>query len=149
MKIELRRFVHYPRMSEETVAFNADVYVDGVKRGTASNEGHGGPNNIQPLALDREIEAYAKTLPPSPPSPGMESFGPLSYNADFLMSTIVSNLLIEKDLAKLLKKKTVFVVGGKMYEMRLPHRPGAYEQATVLNDLPFADALKLYKEHGK
>lgn len=146
MKIELRRFVHYPRMSEETVAFNADVWVDGKKRGTVQNEGCGGPNNIHPIELHLEIDAYAKTLPPAPRAYGG---GPLSYDADFLMSTIVSNLLIEKDLTKALKKKTVFLIGGKMYEMRLPHRPGAHEQATVLNDLPFAEALKLYKAQGK
>ncbi len=146
MKIELRRFSHSPRLSHETVAFAADVWVDGVKRGTAENEGQGGPNNIHPRELAAEIDAYAKTLPPAPP---MFGGGPLSYDADFLMSTIVSNLLLEKDLTKLLKKKTVFVIGGKMYEMKLPHRPGAHEQATVLNDLPFADALKLYKAQGK
>lgn len=146
MKIELRRFSHSERLSHETVAFAADVYVDGVKRGTAENEGQGGPNNIHPHALRAEIDAYAKTLPPAPP---MYGAGPLSYDADFLMSTIVANLLIEKDLKRVLKKKTVFIVGGKMYEMKAPHRPGASEGAVVLNDLPFEDAFKLYKAQGK
>ncbi len=141
MKIELRRFTHSERLSHETAAFAADVYVDGVKRGTAENEGQGGPNIIHPRELAVEIDAYAKTLPPC------EAYGTtLSYDADFLMSTIVSNVLIEKDLKKLLKKKTVFITGGMLYEMKAPHRPGAYENATILNDLPFADALKLYKE---
>lgn len=144
MKIELRRFSHSPRLSHETVAFAADVYVDGVKRGTAENEGQGGPNSIHPLALHLEIDAYAKTLPPC------EAYGAtLSYDADFLMSTIVQNVLVEKDLTKALKKKTLFVLGGKVYEMKLPHRPKAEEKATVLNDLPFPEALKLYKDNTK
>jgi len=144
MKIELRRFTHSERLSHETVAFAADVYVNGVKRGTAENEGQGGPNNIHPHALYLEIDAYAKTLPPS------VAYGTtLEYDADFLMSSIVANVLVEKDLKKALKKKTLFVVGGKMYEMKAPHRPGAHEQATVLNDLPFDEAFKLYKKQGK
>jgi len=40
--VSLKRFVHYPRMSEETVAFNADLVHDGVTIGTAENDGHGG-----------------------------------------------------------------------------------------------------------
>ena len=146
MKIELRRFSHSARLSHETVAFAADVWVDGVKRGTAENECQGGPNNIHPRELAVEIDAYAKTLPPS------VAYGTtLSYDADFLMSTIVSNVLIEKDLKKLLKRKTVFIAEGKMFEMKAPHRPLNIhaERGVILNDLPFEEALKLYKEHGK
>jgi len=41
-KITLKRLQHYPRMSEETVAFNADIAYEGVVVGTAENDGHGG-----------------------------------------------------------------------------------------------------------
>lgn len=42
MNITLKRFQHYPRMSEETNAFNADILYEGVTVGTAENDGHGG-----------------------------------------------------------------------------------------------------------
>lgn len=42
LAITLKRFQHYPRMSEETTAFNADLVHEGVVVGTAKNDGHGG-----------------------------------------------------------------------------------------------------------
>jgi len=149
MKIELRKVSHYPRLSRETEAFNADVYVNDVKRGTVENEGHGGPNNIDPWELGLEVETYAKTLPPEPPSPGMESYGPFRITGDYLISKILSNHLIEKDIKKAFKTKTLFVTGdGKLYEMRLPHRPTESE-ARILNDMPLTEAIKLYSSGGK
>ena len=41
MKIELRRFTTNARLSQETTAFAADVWVDGKKVGYAENDGHG------------------------------------------------------------------------------------------------------------
>lgn len=146
MKIELRKVAHYPRLSEETEAFNADIYIDGVKRGEVENDGHGGMNFIHPFELSREIDEYAKTLPPDPPFPGMEDLGPFAITADYLMSKLIEEHLIKKDLQKILKKKTLFVKDGKCYEMKLPHRPKPEEKAQILNDLPFEDALKIYVE---
>ena len=34
MKVELKKLAIYPRLSEETTAFNADLWVDGVKVGS-------------------------------------------------------------------------------------------------------------------
>lgn len=66
MKIELKRFTTNARLSQETTAFAADVWVDGKKVGYAENAGHGGNTNVQ---LDRAVrdvvEAYGKTLVPA------------------------------------------------------------------------------------
>ena len=42
MKIELKRFSYNARLSEETNAFAADIWVDGKNVGFAKNDGHGG-----------------------------------------------------------------------------------------------------------
>jgi hypothetical protein len=42
MKITLKNFKHAAFASQETYCFEATVYIDGKKAGTASNEGHGG-----------------------------------------------------------------------------------------------------------
>jgi hypothetical protein len=42
LAITLKRFQHYPRMSQETEAFNADLAYEGVVIGSAENDGHGG-----------------------------------------------------------------------------------------------------------
>lgn len=142
MKIELRKVAHYPRLSQETDAFNADLYIDGVKRATVENDGHGGPNMVHPWQVMKEIEAYAATLPPE------EMFGRMvPISGDYLISKILGDHLVEKDLKKLLKSKTVFVLDGKCFTMKAPHRPHE-AQAQILNDLPLEKALELYKKHA-
>ena len=69
MKIELKNIKFYERMSEETNAFTADLYVNGKKVGYAKNEGHGGctdyyPNSIEDRAVINEAEQYCLGLPP-------------------------------------------------------------------------------------
>lgn len=70
MKIELRKLSINTRMSEETVCFVADVYIEGVKAGTASNQGHGGSTSYHHLNTDtskmliKNAETFCKGLPP-------------------------------------------------------------------------------------
>ena len=46
MDITLKNVKIYAGLSEETIAFNASVYIDGKKVGDAKNNGHGGANDI-------------------------------------------------------------------------------------------------------
>ncbi len=69
MNIELKNIKHSPSLSEETEAFTANIYIDGVLAGYASNRGHGGPTdyshtNEKGLELIRKAEEYCKGLPP-------------------------------------------------------------------------------------
>jgi hypothetical protein len=142
MKIELRKVAHYPRMSEETEAFNADLYIDGVKRATVQNDGKGGCNMVHPWQVMDEINKYAATLPPE------EMFGRMvPISGDYLISTVLAEHLIANDLKKALKKKILFIRDGKCYETK-----GGFIDETgklkILNDLPFAEALELYKKHA-
>ncbi len=63
MKIELRRISHNSRLSQETEAFAADLYIDGKKRGTVENDGHGGSHNFSDWNAAKELNEYGKTLP--------------------------------------------------------------------------------------
>jgi hypothetical protein len=66
MKIELKRFTTNTRLSQETTAFAADVWVDGKKVGYAENDGHGGCTlvRLDPSVRDA-VETHAKTLVPA------------------------------------------------------------------------------------
>jgi hypothetical protein len=64
MKIQLRKIEFSERLSEETNAYAADIYIDGVKVGTAQNQGTGGETMIEPLAARDQIQSHAMTLPP-------------------------------------------------------------------------------------
>lgn len=111
MKVELKRLVTYPRMSEETTAFNADLWIDGKKVGTAENDGHGGSNLLR--FDDRKVEqafyAWAKTLPPEKSSFGG---GDLAMDGDFYISLLVGKYEEEKQYARWCKTKTVFRLKG-------------------------------------
>jgi hypothetical protein len=64
VNIELKGIKYAAFASEETNCFSATLYIDGVKCGTVSNEGHGGPDNFSDHAAEKRLNEYAKTLPP-------------------------------------------------------------------------------------
>lgn len=68
MKIELKRISFNERLSEETNAFVADLYINGKKVGECKNTGQGGctdyyADSPELRTVIAEAEAYFKTLP--------------------------------------------------------------------------------------
>jgi len=68
MKIELKNITYNERMSEETLCFVADLYINGKKVGECKNDGRGGGNDYRGYTHEdnkiiAEAEAYCKTLP--------------------------------------------------------------------------------------
>jgi len=141
MKIELKRVTYNSRLSEETAAFAADLWINGKKRGDVLNDGHGGPDRIHPYTLAQEIEAYAATLPKWKSPWG----GPdLPHSADTVIGGILSAFIYERDLKRAMKTKTLFVRDGVLYEVKKPGVPKG--DVVVLNALPFDEALKAYRK---
>lgn len=95
MKIELRSIHFSERLSEETNAFHANLYIDGVMVGTVKNDGHGGDTFVRPIpdksSLIQKARAFCLLLPETP---SLEEY------ADTLLVT----WLKRKDVNKLLKK---------------------------------------------
>lgn len=138
MKIELRRFKEFPRMSEETVAFIADLYIDGKKRGAVSNDGHGGANMFDDHAAEREVETFAHTLPPDE-----SEYGPIDMSADFLISKIVGELMAERDVTKLVKKMVKIAARTGSSHILIASKPGMLQgYATSHPDLTEKEARK-------
>jgi hypothetical protein len=68
MQIELNNIIHTPSLSLETEAFTAELYIDGVFAGMASNSGQGGLNKYIPLnnegyELIKKAERFCSALP--------------------------------------------------------------------------------------
>jgi hypothetical protein len=68
MKIELKKISFSEALSEETNAFTADLYINGVKAGYCKNTGQGGCTDyhaydIKGRKLIEEAEAYCVELP--------------------------------------------------------------------------------------
>jgi len=101
VKVELKRFTTNARLSQETTAFAADVWVDGKKVGHAENDGHGGATMVRldPSVRDK-IEAHGKTLVPA-------EYASFTSGAEWIVDQLVEAELVKRDdkrIAKLLAK---------------------------------------------
>ncbi len=148
MVIELRKVQEYPRLSEETTAFSADLYIDGVKRGIAENEGKGGNTNYGSFGKSMEdhkenqkfilaAEEYCKTLPPEKHEyAGMEPWE-TPMNLESFIDNLLDKALQEKDIAKfnagLTKKMLTCILIGN------PANPAQYSYIDFKH--PIADIL--------
>jgi hypothetical protein len=63
MKIELKNFKFYDKLSEETLCFTANIWVNGTKCGSAENRGYGGCASYhhEGTASSRELIAEAES----------------------------------------------------------------------------------------
>jgi len=118
MKIELKNVKHAAFASEETHCFSATVYLDGVRSGTVSNEGHGGCNRYEPRELETTIDTYAKTLDPYDVS-YMYDDGKkhtMESCAEVLIGNLVNDFLEERELKRFCSKKVLFRKPGEAYK---------------------------------
>jgi hypothetical protein len=107
MKVELKKFKSYPRLSEETTAYNADIWIDGKFAATAENNGKGGCDNIRFDDHDLEKRFYAFCEA----QPDLQSqYGPLKMNSDLFIGTLVEKLEHAKWLKNQSKKKVLFTL---------------------------------------
>ena len=62
MIITLNKLTIQKRLSQETLCFSADIYIDNVKIGEVTNHGHGGPNSYHFTNQEKgkELMNYAK-----------------------------------------------------------------------------------------
>lgn len=98
MQIELKRFTANARLSQETTAFAADVWVDGKKVGSAENDGHGGATMVRldPSVRDK-VEAYGKTLVPA-------EYASFTGGAEWVVDQLVEAELAKKSDKAFAKK---------------------------------------------
>ncbi len=114
MKLELRKIAHYPRASEETIAFDADLYVDDVKVGTVSNSGRGGANvpRVQDAAMLERIDAHCKSLPPYQSTSAMD----LPMDLDLQISMLVSEFVCRKKVQRWMKDRILLTDGKRLLQ---------------------------------
>lgn len=163
MKIELRNIKRAAFASEETDCFTATVYIDGVRAGEVSNDGHGGCNRYHPRSLEERLTAHAKTLPMVVSDTLKDGNGqPFTYqpDADAVIGDLLSAHMAEKDLKRALKSRLLWTEGAKLWQSKkVPEttlktwlddpRTLVKERAAgekVLNLLPFDQALAIYRQ---
>ena len=152
MKIEIKNIKHYESMSEETNCFQATIYIDGKKAGTASNRGYGDPINIVPYELHKSINDYAKTLP-AIKYENME----FEQDAETIIGGLLTDWLIAQDLKKTMSSRILFAKGNEIRQSKKLDKNqlsqllssadalAPLQADKVLNNLPFNEALTIYK----
>jgi len=162
MKLELKNIKHTAWASEETHCYQASLYVDGKPVAIVSNDGHGGCDRDYDhpkfkgdyRATMKAVDAYFKSLPKTDACDifpeGMEQ------ELEFWCADQVNNFLVSRELKKKLKSHVLF---------QFKHKDGIYQSkyhptvtdgdwvinkqagstGRILNDMPFADALVIWK----
>lgn len=152
--IELKNIKHTAWASEETHCYQATLYVDGVKWGTVSNQGHGGCDDFYGEARsdlgwlnDQIKETY------EPYTYGDKS---IEQDLDMVCADLVNQWLRDKDFNRAMKSKVLFTkpdtqgiwqLGFKKPKtlwMMLDVMKAKYPQYTYLADLPVDEAKAIY-----
>ena len=162
MKLELKAIKHTAWASEETHCYQAALYVNGKPLAIVSNDGHGGCDRdyAHPKfkgdyrAQMKAVHDYFKSLPNDPSEwneDGMEQ------RLEFWCADQVNDWLSACELKKKLKSHVLFQFKYKDGVFQTKFHPTvtngewvinkqAGQTRRILNDLPFDEALAIWKE---
>ena len=162
LAITFKRFQHYPRMSEETEAFNADLSYEGVTIGSAENDGHGGCTFIHLNDKGRSIPAVVEASKIPEFSDGDFNEDSLTRIVDDLVEKTIHSKWMDKQRKKVEKElatKVLFSRTGdkdgsfRTYNLKgkSPTEVAAFAKQVagkpdvtrVLNLMPFEEAFAL------
>lgn len=126
MKIGLKNIQYSAALSEETNAFTADIYIDGIKAAIASNSGRGGNTDILPMDVSKRDlvhkanEWCKNSLPDKSNGDGEQESFPddLESYVDSLIDDYVNEKNLKsfrKKMEKTAKQGIVFGVADRSY----------------------------------
>lgn len=162
-KIELKNISTNSRLSEETLCYSAKLYVDGKFFAHVGNRGCGGCDE-QHLAegftyadLKALNDRIGESYPEETYDLGQGKKGSYKKNLETICSEIVADHMTAKDLQKILKRTVAFVtldnklmtfpkIAPDQKPRYVEHARKTNPTAKILNDMPFAEALALYKK---
>ena len=137
MNIELKKLKTHEDMSDETLCFSAEVWVDGRAIAYANNQGTGGENNYH--VIPDMKPAWDKVLDHVKAQPAHEYQGiTLPYSIDQLIDELIAKQEERKQLKRWCKTQTVFRLKGD--------QPGSWRTVKSI----FTPAVKEYmvKKYG-
>lgn len=107
MKIELKKLKIAKHLSEETLAYTADVYIDGKLAFHAKNDGQGGADVYYRVGdvTVAEVDAWAKENVP----PYVGELGTLEADMEMAIGNLIERMDAEKQLNRWLKSKVVLI----------------------------------------
>lgn len=154
MKLELKAIKHSEFASQETHCYQANLYLDGKKVATVGNDGHGGCDyqDFESREVKDKVENYFLQNP-------IENFNYNDYplaHLEIWCCKEVNKFLCKKDFKNTMKKicytdgKDLYVVPPRVKPTeenfaRLKKASWWKDSYTILNTLPEAEALNLYR----
>lgn len=157
IQIELKNIRLNERLSQETPCYSASLYADGVFIAEVGNEGHGGPDRVLRYAAGKgraDFDEVERRVKAEHPPIQFEGYDPLPTDLDVVCQTIVWDSAAERALRTKLRTYAVFAEGGRIKLLGGKRWPVAdsvavvrkkYPTAPILNELPFDEALRLWK----
>jgi len=167
-KIELKNISHYARGSEETPCYNATVFINGRKAIEVSNDGRGGMDfqhqySNKDKAIVRQVNEWCiKTFGTREidyTSDGEKASFTVDQDLEDFCHKKLYEWLDAKELKKDLNKKFLFLDDKESKELRAYKKVkgedeelfqsffrGKHQKGVLLNNLPFDDALQIFKE---
>ena len=130
MKIEVKAVKVHHDMSEETLCFSANLYVDGKKLCEISNRGCGGSHEyFMPVSVSKKLNDWCKAnLPKWSMFDGKE----MDTDLELHISHLISEYDQKKYLKSLIKRKIVVVddrckQSGESFQWKLNKFPSIHE----------------------
>ena len=169
MKLELKNIEHTAWASEETHCYQASLYVNGKPVAIVSNDGHGGCDRdyahpkfegdyrAQMAAVHEYFASLPKTDACDIFPDGVAGVIWVEQRLEFWCADQVNAWLSARELKKKLKSHVLFQLKYKDGVFQTKFHPTvtngewvinkqAGQTRRILNDLPFADALAIWKE---
>ncbi len=121
MKIELRRINHNPRLSEETDAFTAEIWIDGERAFKARNQGQGGCDLYRQVGrwTEAEVNAWLKVNRPIRSFQGLS----LEHDLEAEVGDLLAYELEYRRLKRLLRTNLITIERGQIFQYPLRKRP--------------------------
>lgn len=132
MNIELRNIQVYARLSEETTAFTATIYIDGKKVGWAKNDGQGGCTNYGPYDhtkwdLLKKADEQCKQLPDWKLSKDLK----VKMDLEHYIDQLVCQFQDEKERARFEKKKQKEMLNSVLWGDANSYRSVSWGKMTI------------------
>lgn len=169
-KIELKSVKYCAFASEETMCFEATMYVDGKRFCRVRNEGHGGADMYDKIngghtgnlwdavtELDKRIRATYPSVTFTEDVHGWD--GEMEQSLECLCAELVNRHVTMRDLKNAMRHKWLFIKepGGSIFECRRAKGQVAetmqeviekfHPRARLLNAMPEQEALDIWFSH--
>ena len=121
MKIELRRINHNPKLSEETNAYTAEVWIEGERAFDARNQGQGGCDLYCQIGrwTEAEVNSWLKANRSIRPFQGLT----LEHDLEAEVGDLLAQELEYRRLKRLARTNLITIERGRIFQYPLRKRP--------------------------